>query len=285
MAFNFHAMHSPEMVQELRGFLALTRSRRCLVDVGAHYGLFSLVFSFRPGTVAYAVEPSPEARKMLEHHLAVNPGLDVRVWPVALGRSQGELTFSIGDHGHALRSPGAELVTLPVRTLDGLVDQERARPDAVKIDVEGMELEVLEGARKTLSELRPQIFLEVHPSELVASGRRVAEVDALLRAADDWVRDTGAEPVSDLEAFCNGAIRRVVARLAGTTGRRRDGPASRWHIPWRAIMPGLAGEWPMPPTRPRHQAVARRAESITRPPAVARGPAQRAESRHWRERR
>ena len=51
---------------------------------------------------------------------------------------------------------------MPVLSLDGFLDRSSLRPNLVKIDVEGAELEVLRGARKMLLEARPVVLVEIH---------------------------------------------------------------------------------------------------------------------------
>lgn len=208
-AFNFFAVHDPSMTEEMRSFLRLTRSRRCLVDVGAHYGLFSLVFASRPGATAVAVEPSPSALVVLEHHCGANPDLRITVAPVAMGAEPGEMHVAIDVEGQATRSTAGSLA-VPVMTLDDLADAHGIRPDALKIDVEGMELEVLLGAAKTLA-LRPVVFLEVHPRDLAAVGAGVREIEQLLRGAGYSLLDSRGRAITDLDTFCGGAVSRVVA--------------------------------------------------------------------------
>jgi FkbM family methyltransferase len=209
-AFEFFTMHDPSMVLELSSFLRLTRSLRCLVDVGAYWGLFSLVFASRPGAVAYAVEPSPAALEKLRYHSTANPGLDIRVEPVALGAETGELQVAIDGVGHAVRSSIPSL-SVPIETLDSFLANNNARPDALKIDVEGMELDVLNGASATLRGVGPLLFLEVHPNLLEAAGHRVRDLEVLLHGHGYAFRDSDGAPITDLGAACGGNISRVVA--------------------------------------------------------------------------
>jgi FkbM family methyltransferase len=211
-AFTFFGMYNADMVQELRSFLRLTRSKRCLIDVGAHYGLFSLCFASRSGAVAHAVEPSPTALAILGHNCAVNSNLDVRAQAVAFGSREGQLSVVYEGHGHVVAAtPKTAPMTVPMVTLDSFVEREGARPDALKIDVEGMEFDVLAGAGTALAKFSPQIFLEIHPAALVANGRQTAEIQVLLHNAGYGICDTRNRAIDDLEDFCGGAIQRIVA--------------------------------------------------------------------------
>lgn len=66
----------------------------------------------------------------------------------------------IGDHGFCRVE---ERPDLPTTTIDRLVAASVPAPSVVTIDVEGAELLVLDGARRTLSHHRPEVFVSIHP--------------------------------------------------------------------------------------------------------------------------
>jgi FkbM family methyltransferase len=69
----------------------------------------------------------------------------------------------------------SEMVSIPVTTADELVSQGTSPPDFVKIDVEGHELSVLEGATETLRQHRPMLMMEV-TANAEAVGRLLADL-------------------------------------------------------------------------------------------------------------
>jgi FkbM family methyltransferase len=136
------------------------------VDVGANRGVFAYAFSGIVDRVE-AFEPNPDcavfARRML--------GARARVHAVALSDTNGRAEFvvPVSTEGEALHLGGnlkqsaggheeAMRFTVEVRTLDSY-EFEEVR--VVKVDVEGSELEVLEGGRETILRDRPALIVEL----------------------------------------------------------------------------------------------------------------------------
>ena len=153
------------------------RPRICIVDIGAHHGAFS-VCALRGGghnIRLLSVEPSPQALAVLEAQKSIHRNEQWTLHPVALMDSEGETILETGwsnmlvpDNSFHPGSP-AHQVTVATRTLDELCRSEHATPDLIKIDVEGLEGHVLDGATRTL-EARPVIFLEWHRDMLQQQG-------------------------------------------------------------------------------------------------------------------
>ena len=70
--------------------------------------------------------------------------------------------------------------TIPITSVDGFVQRASARPDIIKIDVEGYEGRVLLGARKTLTIRRPFVLLELHQDKKLRFGFSRTEVTDFL---------------------------------------------------------------------------------------------------------
>lgn len=155
-------------LHKLEAVLALVPAHRRLVavDVGAHVGLWSMHLADEFARVI-AFEPVAAHRECFERNLA-GAADRVELMPVALGREHGSLPFvtdpsSSGDthvaaHGE-LPIPGHDCV--PVVPLDAIVDW----CDLLKIDCEGYELHVLEGARELLLKSRPAVIVEQKPGK------------------------------------------------------------------------------------------------------------------------
>jgi FkbM family methyltransferase len=144
--------------QNLAGWMCL--------DIGANVGAISLLLAklCGPQGRVFAFEPGPPNLARLRNNLALNPDLESRTEVVAqgMGQSPGELWWAeeSGNPGNAvLGQEGSHRV--PVNTIDNFVrDRKLAAVDFIKIDVEGMELDVMQGGNETLSRFRPMLYFE-----------------------------------------------------------------------------------------------------------------------------
>jgi FkbM family methyltransferase len=149
------------------------------VDVGAHVGMYALRAAVALGTRGrvLAFEPNPAARAQLEENVALNERGNIVVRSTAAAASPGRATlhvpatadpsFSSLEGGRFAEGAPLEIET---ETIDDVVAQTGLRPAVIKIDVEGGELDVLRGARRTIAEHRPAVLVEVseHTAAAVA---------------------------------------------------------------------------------------------------------------------
>jgi FkbM family methyltransferase len=137
----------------------------CL-DVGANVGAVSLALADRVGSAGrvFAFEPGPFLYGRLTANVARNPGLQQILSLVNLGVSDKPATLfwkeDANNPGNAglLESSGT---SVEVTSLDSYFAKNPIpRLDFVKIDVEGMEYEVLRGGRETWRKHRPILYFE-----------------------------------------------------------------------------------------------------------------------------
>jgi FkbM family methyltransferase len=162
------------------------------VDVGANIGNHSVFFGKFLAHHVVAIEPHPALGGILRRNLEANAIRNASVLPFAVGarRAEGRITPSAGrlnigatrvvalyDAEQAAEQNPAETPdTVPVRPLDeallALDPAAREQPvTLVKIDVEGMELDVLHGASELLSRQRPQLVIELMSEQARTSVR------------------------------------------------------------------------------------------------------------------
>ena len=149
-------------------FMAANIEKGCVFwDVGAHFGYYTLLASRTAGTI-HSFEPGAENRRYLTAHVRWN-GLDqVTIHDCALAAEEGEANFGGG------RGPGAHRLgrgdeRVVVKTIDGIVAGGVAPPDWLKIDVQGAEAQVLEGARATLASHPASVACATHSPEIHAT--------------------------------------------------------------------------------------------------------------------
>jgi FkbM family methyltransferase len=158
----------------------------CVLDVGAHHGEYATALrqiGYSGRVVSF--EPDPASMVVLEAAAADDPGWQVR--PFALGRQPARRTLNVAERSvqssfwelHA----GARLerrIEVDVRRLDEIVLGECvsgiAHPRVfLKLDVQGFELEILEGAREVLTRL-VLLQAEVAPEGIYAGAPAARDV-------------------------------------------------------------------------------------------------------------
>jgi FkbM family methyltransferase len=155
--------YEPELMDFCRSYIP--EGATCL-DVGGNVGAVTLALAKAVGDSGrvHTFEPAPQNLRRLEANLALNPVLASRVTlhRCGCGNQPGVLYWQeeSGNPGNGfLGVVGSEKVDVVV--LDAhFEDQPLTRLDFIKVDVEGMELEVFQGARELLREDRPILFFE-----------------------------------------------------------------------------------------------------------------------------
>lgn len=186
-AFRFQR-DEPDPAIELRDFITRCSSGMTLIDVGAHFGVFTLAALHYSGGSArvVAVDPSPRAGRVLTANVALaSATTQVQIERLALASEVGVVSLlSTGAGAYHMMIPTAwrpDASTVSSTTLDALATRCQVRPTHLKIDVEGSEGDVLEGGRRVLETCRPVIFLELHGWMIRAAGRDPSGVLLFLR--------------------------------------------------------------------------------------------------------
>ena len=170
--------------EEARMFERLVGPGDTVLDLGAHIGFYTLLASHRVGAVGrvFAFEPSPVNAWYLRQHARLNRCANVEVHEAAVSDRTGSTAFLSGRGSGTGRIGGHGGLRVRTVRLDDFVAEQRLRPAIVKIDVEGAEGLVLEGARELLRTARPTLFLSTHGPEAAEHCRRLLQrFDYLLR--------------------------------------------------------------------------------------------------------
>lgn len=147
-------------------WVALAKKAKEVVDVGAYLGVYTLLAAATNSHArVIAFEPNPQTFHALDANLKLNQFPNVMLLNSAVGRQKTSTVLQIDAYrpmssGAQVRS-GHEAGFVGVEVDQVRLDDMSISPDLIKIDAEGMELEVLSGATRVLTECRPTMILEV----------------------------------------------------------------------------------------------------------------------------
>ena len=119
------------------------------------------------GVSVYAFEPNGELVAGMRRALELSDLPNLQVLNVAVGAESGEVEFAIMPHSiHSSAIKGVDgakrVVKVRQESIDNLVDSGAIPgPDVIKIDVEGYEFAVLQGAQQSIARYRPHVIFEI----------------------------------------------------------------------------------------------------------------------------
>lgn len=159
----------------IAAFVAEAKGCEAFLDIGANIGLYSIAVARGAGIEVIAFEPDPRNLAQMHANLFLN-ALEARVRvrgeAVGAAASQGTLyaqrdgkDFSTALSGMAERVPGSVEIAVPVVALDGLFPWQGRRL-AIKMDIEGYELQALQGMTALLRSNRVYLQIEIAPRNL-----------------------------------------------------------------------------------------------------------------------
>jgi len=131
--------------------LHFLRNDDLFLDIGSNVGSFTVLASGVCGAETWSFEPDPDTARYLRRNVSINDlNGRVTVYETALGSHNGEATFTVGldSVNRVLPSPSGGGRTVKISKLDDIVGM--GRPTMAKIDVEGYEDHVLDGATSVL---------------------------------------------------------------------------------------------------------------------------------------
>jgi FkbM family methyltransferase len=162
-------------------------------DIGAHLGLMSVIASqlSGPSGKVYAFEPSPSTFDLLKKVLRLNSTPNsVIPEQMAITNTVGKLRFFLssdpGSNSNSLVEKhhlDRAAVEINCTSLDTYSKTNHIRSIAfIKIDAEGSELQVLQGAEAVLQVQRPKLILAVHPRLIRNNGNEPREIFSYINA-------------------------------------------------------------------------------------------------------
>ncbi len=149
-----------------RNFL---RKDDLFVDIGANVGSYTVLAGGHVGAKVVSIEPLPLTFEHLKRNIAINQiGNNVMAYNFALGNEKGQISFTttLDTMNHVATGSETNTIRVPVETLDAILEKEK-EPVLLKIDVEGFETNVLNGASSTLNKDQLKaIIIELNGSGL-----------------------------------------------------------------------------------------------------------------------
>ena len=151
------------------------------VDIGANIGMITLHARSLVGDGGRidCFEPNPDCVAAIRANLALNAITNVVIHPCGLGDHAGPMTLHLtSEHSGTatLADTGGDTVrefSVDVEVGDEALPE---APRAIKIDVEGFELQVLRGLRRTLADSAPFVITEIIESQLARAGASTSDL-------------------------------------------------------------------------------------------------------------
>lgn len=169
-------------------FQAIVRAGDTVMDVGANWGLHTLLLSrlAGPNGRVFAFEPYAPILDELSWHVHANRCSNVNILSTALSDECGLAAFEPGNSAFTGRlcdqsergvlSPLARREVVARRLDELLGELDVTRIKLIKIDVEGAESRVIDGAFSALNQFRPSLVIELHtPEQDVAVARKLSD--------------------------------------------------------------------------------------------------------------
>lgn len=180
-----HRTHEPIGTELIKGLL---RDGMVAIDIGSNIGYYVLLESRQIGEHGriIAIEPAPRNIELLTRNIALNALRGVTVVEGAVGDRDGLGTLHIShlSNLHSMYpSEATEQGTVEVKMyrLDTLVQNlQLRRVDFVRMDIEGYEVNALDGMLETLKKYKPQLVIELHP--LRVEGRKIVSLLRVLKS-------------------------------------------------------------------------------------------------------
>ena len=167
----------------------LVRPGSIVIDVGANIGAYAIPLAKAMGDVeVHAFEPNPSAVVRFRRNLSINEAKNVVLHERAVGAHPGRLDFhSFTGEDLGLSSfvappkEGSRRIPIQVVPLDEVYRSGERQISLIKIDVQGYENQVLEGARNLVEKHKPYILLE-HEDHLFPQAAMAEEAKKKLQA-------------------------------------------------------------------------------------------------------
>ena len=177
---NFYLYGNISLDYDTGWSIELSKKANIIFDVGCNIGINSILFNqFSSAKKIYLFEPNPDALSIaVENSILNNFAEKVRIFNYCISNKNDQVmkfysvlegaAGSIYEDFSKTASDLKSSYNVKTKTIDTVCEDENIIPDFVKIDVEGHEFQVLEGASKTALKGKTQFLVEMHSSHLLS---------------------------------------------------------------------------------------------------------------------
>ncbi len=138
------------------------------IDVGGYIGDTAYWAHRKGARKIYSFEPNPQSIALIENNKKKFNGENVEVVPLGLANAKGQATFNLSDHSAGARiikdreASNKRVLTIKTTDLDSWCKENNVRPDFIKMDIEGGEVNALEGAMETIKTSKPKLAISLY---------------------------------------------------------------------------------------------------------------------------
>lgn len=183
------------LTPEERFLMRLELKGKTIYDIGGHIGFLTLFFARSVGNTGKVItfEPNPESCAKLQENVRLNNFVNVEIKGIGLGKKREKRALAVRREEPAtgsmkeniqskiLKEKWTKTFQVEIDSLDSQIElNSLPKPDFVKIDVEGMEFDVLCGMSETINKCKPSLFIEIHDADAERKIEHVQRVVDLL---------------------------------------------------------------------------------------------------------
>lgn len=166
----FLGTYEPGTLEVIRRSLETWGEGATFADIGAHNGLMSIYAASVGAQQVFSFEPNPGMFELMQANVALNGCLNIKTFALALGEKRQtvsmETDYQNSGAAHIVEAQTASVRDVAMDTLDHLARQhDIGRINLLLMDVEGYEINVLNGAEKMIAAGKPDLIIEYDPSD------------------------------------------------------------------------------------------------------------------------
>jgi len=150
--------------EKMAAFAGELSAEMVVYDIGANVGAYTVLAASRCRQV-HAFEPYTPNLIHLRRNISLNRFQNCVIVPTAVGATDAPVAFEEGKNGFVGKVADDGLLRVPCTRLDSYIENHPA-PELIKMDIEGAEWDVLQGARQLFAAKRPILFLATHGDQV-----------------------------------------------------------------------------------------------------------------------